>query len=118
MRGRTSTPVYSSRTKQPDADTATHVVTSVTDQSHLISAALRAWLVTKSKHLYLTCCTHRYMYKLGGRLTERQAVNLVLQPFLSALLYLHSQVCVPTCLGCFLSVDCTAVYSVPKLRWS
>lgn len=34
-------------------------------------------------------CGHRY----GGRLTERQAVNLVLQPFLSALLYLHTQVC-------------------------
>jgi len=33
----------------------------------------------------------RYMYKYGGRLTERQAVNLVLQPFLSALLYLHTQ---------------------------
>ncbi|KAL6750645.1 kinase-like domain-containing protein [Haematococcus lacustris] len=33
----------------------------------------------------------RYMYKTGGRLTERQAVGLVLQPFLSALLYLHTQ---------------------------
>uniref|UniRef100_A0A7S3VRI1 Protein kinase domain-containing protein n=1 Tax=Dunaliella tertiolecta TaxID=3047 RepID=A0A7S3VRI1_DUNTE len=33
----------------------------------------------------------RFMYKCGGRLPERQAVNLVLQPFLSALLHLHSQ---------------------------
>ncbi|KAL6755432.1 kinase-like domain-containing protein [Haematococcus lacustris] len=33
----------------------------------------------------------RYMYKTGGRLTERQAVSLVLQPFLSALLYLHTE---------------------------
>ena len=34
----------------------------------------------------------RFMFKCGGRLPERQAVNLVLQPFLSALLHLHSQV--------------------------
>ncbi|GIL64071.1 hypothetical protein Vafri_18046 [Volvox africanus] len=33
----------------------------------------------------------RIMYKCGGRLFERQAVNLVLQPFLTALHYLHTQ---------------------------
>ncbi|KXZ48406.1 hypothetical protein GPECTOR_28g813 [Gonium pectorale] len=33
----------------------------------------------------------RVMYKCGGRLFERQAVNLVLQPFLTALHYLHTQ---------------------------
>ncbi len=33
----------------------------------------------------------RVMYKCGGRLCERQAVNLVLQPFLTALHYLHTQ---------------------------
>lgn len=32
----------------------------------------------------------RFMYKCGGRLFERQAVGLVLQPFLTALHYLHS----------------------------
>ncbi|EFJ49328.1 hypothetical protein VOLCADRAFT_32796, partial [Volvox carteri f. nagariensis] len=32
----------------------------------------------------------RIMYKCGGRLFERQAVNLVLQPFLTALHYLHT----------------------------
>ncbi len=34
----------------------------------------------------------RYMYKAGGRLSERQAVEMVLQPFLAALQYLHTQV--------------------------
>lgn len=33
----------------------------------------------------------RLMYKCGGRLLERQAVNMVLQPFLTALHYLHTQ---------------------------
>ncbi|KAG2449847.1 hypothetical protein HYH02_005370 [Chlamydomonas schloesseri] len=33
----------------------------------------------------------RIMYKCGGRLFERQAVNMVLQPFLTALHYLHTQ---------------------------
>lgn len=33
----------------------------------------------------------RVVYKCGGRLCERQAVNLVLQPFLTALHYLHTQ---------------------------
>ncbi|KAG2437895.1 hypothetical protein HXX76_005512 [Chlamydomonas incerta] len=32
----------------------------------------------------------RIMYKCGGRLFERQAVNMVLQPFLTALHYLHT----------------------------
>ena len=34
----------------------------------------------------------KIMYKCGGRLFERQAVNLVLQPFLTSLQYLHTQV--------------------------
>ena len=34
----------------------------------------------------------KFMAKSGGMLSERQAVNLVLQPFLAALHYLHTQV--------------------------
>eukprot|EP00798_Chlamydomonas_sp_ICE-L_P019410 gene19410-26068_t len=33
----------------------------------------------------------KVVYKCGGRLFERQAVNIVLQPFLQALQYLHTQ---------------------------
>ncbi len=57
----------------------------------------------------------RYMYKLGGRLTERQAVNLVLQPFLSALLYLHSQVGAAPLACC--TVQCSWETHFSRLRW-
>ncbi|MEW5311311.1 MAG: hypothetical protein WDW38_003038 [Sanguina aurantia] len=34
---------------------------------------------------------HNFVYKCGGRMQERQAVSMVLQPFLKALHYLHTQ---------------------------
>ncbi len=41
----------------------------------------------------------RYITKQGGKLSERQAVHMVLQPFLQALLFLHTQVSAASATG-------------------